>query len=296
MKIIVFVFCSFFLFSACSFNQPKTLEDAFIRSLQKNNFELLSPYLPDRDFYNSVEEKEPARSRTQVDLSLVESRKRIKDEWESILNNVKEKKIDLSAVVLKEVLYFNPFTDNRVNEAMVINYEYQGKRWDDLQLIIGRVKNKICILSIPNPIRVFSMTDPECKATLEAKTWIDTHKPEFKQELEDLTDKIIKMVKENDLEQFGKLLVYRGPDETKRWKDTLNMNDSLDRKQASEFLQRANRLLKSCEQTGKKEIHTEKESEGIWIIMPIICGEKKISFAYLRINNQLLLGDVGVDE
>jgi hypothetical protein len=74
------------------------------------------------------------------------------------------------------------------------------------------------------------------------------------------------------------------------------MSDSLDREQASEFLQRATRLLNSCELTGKKEIHTEKESEGIWIIMPVICGQKKISFAYLRINNQLLLGDVGVEE
>jgi hypothetical protein len=163
--------------------------------------------------------------------------------------------------------------------------------WDDIQFIIGRYNTRTYLLTIPNPTRAFSMADSDLRATNEAKAWIETQKPDFKKNIEDVTRKIINDVKENNIESFAQQIIYRGNEESRRWRSGVNINDSLERRQAEEFMQKVGSHIEKCDTYEAGEIMTERESEGVWIVLPMKCGDKIISFAYLRVNNKLMLGD-----
>ena len=53
--------------------------------------------------------------------------------------------------------------------------------------------------------------------------------------------------------------------------------------------------IEGCTTYNAGEIDTQKEIEGQWVVLPLNCGDKTIIFAYLKINNQLMLGDIKVD-
>lgn len=289
---IFFVFAVFF--AACKNNtQNQTLEKAFLKSLQKNNVELLKDYLPDITFYKSLGDKMPKRTDEQIKEFLAESNDRVKVAWQNTLFNAVSKKMDLDKVIIKEVFYYDPFKKDEQSEAMVINYEYNGRTWDDLQFIVNRYRGKTYLLGIPNPTRAFSMADPTLRATNEAKTWIEMGKPEFKKSLEDQVKKIISSVNGNDLVSFAGNLVYRGNDASRQWRSTLNINDSLEKLQAADFMTRASHYLKDCGNYRTGEILSERESEGTWIVMPVKCDNNKIiQLAFLRVDGRLLLGDI----
>jgi hypothetical protein len=282
------------LCAACNNKQPGSFEEAFILSLQKNDFTVIKSYLPDKDFYLSLGEKMPKRSDEEIQKFLDESNERIKEAWQNTLLNVAEKKMDLSRLKIREVILHDPFPRDETSEAMVVDYEYNGQVWDDLQFIIARQKGKTYLLGIPNPTRSFSMTDTELRATNEAKAWVEMQKPEFKKELEELTAKLIKAAKENKLDEFGGHLVYRGADETKQWRTAINMNDTTERKLAEEFMQRVSHTVEPCTNYETGTIMTERESEGVWIVLPLKCSGRVVSFAYLRINGRLFLGDTEI--
>jgi hypothetical protein len=280
-------------FISCSDSHPKKLEDAFILSMQKNDFKLLHDFLPDRKFYDSVSQKMPTRTDKEIDDFLMQTHEKIKQAWQNTIYTAAEKKIDLNKVVIKEVLYHDPFPNDEASEGLIINYEYKGSVWDDLQFIISRRTGKVVLLDIPNPTRAFSMQDKELRATNEAKAWIEMNKLEFKKNIEELSTKIVDAAKAKNLDEFGKHLLYRGDDISKQWKTALNMNDSSERSQAAQFMERFNRGLGNCSSYKTGNFVTERESEGVWIIWPLDCGDKIFTLAYLRINDRLMLGDIG---
>ena len=281
----------FLLIISCNDSAPKKLEDAFILSMQKNDFNLLKKFLPNVAYYKSLGDKMPFQKNEDIRKFIEESNQRIKDAWHNAIFNVAQKKIDLSKVSIKDVFYYDPFKRDEASEAMIINYEYKGKVWDDIQFIIGRHNGQIYLLTIPNPTRAFSMTDPELRATNEAKAWIETQKPEFKKNIGEMTRKIIADVKKNDLESFGQQIIYLGNDESRIWRSGVNMSDSLEKQQAKDFMKKVRHHVENCNNYETGEILTERGSEGVWIVLPMKCGDKVISFAYLRVNNKLLLGN-----
>jgi hypothetical protein len=283
-----------FFLLGCRSPQSQKLEHAFLLSIQKNDFEVLRRFLPDKEFYQSLGDKMPPRSDEEINKFIAESNDRVKEAWQNTLFNVLQKKIDLRKVKINEVIYYDPFPKDASSEAMIVNYEYDGRDWDDIQFIVGRYKGKTYLLGIPNPTRAFSMADPELRATNEARAWREIKNPAFKKNLENLTATLIKAVRENDLNTFGWQLIYRGDDESRKWRSALNLNDSTEKKQASDFMQRISASLASCTSYLAGDIHTEREAEGLWIVLPLKCEGKVISFAYLRIHERLLLGDVGV--
>ena len=276
---------------SCNDNNPTKLEEAFILSMQKNDFNMLKKFLPDVAYYKSLGDKMPFQKNEEIRKFIDESNQRVKEAWQNTIFNAAEKKIDLTKVNIKEVFYYDPFKRDEASEAMVVNYEYKGKVWDDIQFIVGRYNGRTYLLTIPNPTRAFSMADPELRATNEAKAWIETQKPDFKKNIEDMTRKIINDVKANDLESFGQQIIYRGDDESRRWRSGVNMSDSLEKQQATEFMQKVFRNIENCNNYETGEILTGRESEGVWIVLPMKCGNKIISFAYLRVNEKLMLGD-----
>lgn len=283
------------LFISCNDSTPTKLEDAFILSLQKNNFDLLKNHLPDKAFYKSLGDKVPQGNDEEIKKAIDTKNEEIKTAWQNTYFNAAEKKIDLNKVVVKEVFYHDPFPNDETNEAMTVNYEYKGKVWDDIQFIISRKTGKILLLAIPNPTRAFSMMDTELRATNEAKAWIEMNKPQFKKDIEEISNKIVAAVKANNLDEFGQYLVYRGQDESKLWRTAANMGDSSERRQATQLMQRVSRNLENCNNYKTGNFVTNRESEGVWITWPLDCGDKIVTLHYLRVNGKLMLGDTDVE-
>jgi len=283
-------------FISCNESFPKKLESAFILSMQKNDFNVLKDFLPDRKFYDIVSEKMPKRTDKEIEEFLKESNERIKQAWQNTIYNAAEKKIDLNKVVIKETIYYDPFPNDDMSEAMIINYEYKGNIWDDIQFIVSRKTGKTILLEIPNPTRAFSMQEKELRATNEARAWIEMSKPEFKKEIGELSNKLIAAAKANDLDEFGKHLVYQGNDLTKEWRVAANLNDPTEKEHAKQFMEQLNKIVQTCPNFTTGNFVTNRESEGVWITWPLDCGDKIITLAYLRINGKLLLGDTDVEQ
>lgn len=296
MRHLIISLLTFLFFISCNDSQPKKLEDAFVLSLQKNNFDLLKDYLPDAKFYRSLGDKVTQGNDAEIKRILDAKHEEIKTAWQNTYFNAAEKKIDLNKLVIKEAIYYDPFLKDETNEAMIITYEYKGSAWDDIQFIISRKPGKIVLLGIPNPTRAFSMQDSELRASNEAKAWIELSKPEFKKNVEELSNKLVAAAKANNLDEFGKHLVYRGSDENKLWRTPVNMNDSTERLLAAQFMQRLNKNLENCNNYKTGNFVTNRESEGLWITWPLDCGNKIVTLHYLRINERLLLGDTDVEE
>jgi len=295
-KLFIYLFTALSL-GSCKNNQaPTTLEKAFILSLQEKDFGLLEPYLPDIALYKSLGNKMPARSDKEIKEFIDKGNEKIEVAWKNTLFNADEKKIDLKKVEIKEVIYYDPFIQDEQSEAMVINYTYNNQTWDDLQFIVNRQKGKTYLLGIPNPTRAFSLTDTSLRASYEARLNLETRKPEFKKSLEEQVKRIILSVKEKNSAVFAENLIYRGKDENRRWKSALNLNDSLERAQANVFMERVSRYIEGCENFETGEIKLERESEGIWILFPIKCGNKIMYFAFLKVGDRVLLADIDARE
>jgi hypothetical protein len=293
-----FLLClpAFLFLISCNDSQPKKLEDAFVISLQKNNFDLLKDYLPDEKFYKSLGDKVPQGNDAEIKKIIDAKHEEIRTAWQNTYFNAAEKKIDLNKLVIKDVIYYDPFLKDDTNEGMIINYEYKGSAWDDIQFIVSRKSGKIVLLGIPNPTRAFSMQDKELRATNEAKAWIELSKPAFKKDLEDLSNKLVTAAKANDLDEFGMHLVYRGADENKLWRSPVNMNDATERQLAAQLMQRLNKNLANCNNYKTGNFVTNRDLEGLWITWPLDCGDRIVTLHYLRINDKLLLGDTDVEE
>ena len=52
--------------------------------------------------------------------------KEIKQAWQNTIFNAADKKIDLNKVMIKEVVYHDPFPNDETSEGMIVNYEYKG--------------------------------------------------------------------------------------------------------------------------------------------------------------------------
>jgi len=50
--------------------------------------------------------------------------------------------------------------------------------------------------------------------------------------------------------------------------------------------------LLNCDKINYEEVRIKKESEGIWYVITANCGNKKNNYAFLKINNSFVLGDI----
>lgn len=286
------IFC--FAVSISSYSQVTTetgLGETFIRSIKDNKFDLLTRFFPTVEFYKSIQ---GGNKKTEAEIKkiLQQSNDRLKQNWLKIASSVKSRNYNMDKVEFAEQIIFNPFDKKSEMEAMVVVYKHEGKTWDDLSFIVSRWKGKIFLLEIPNPTKAFTFYDETLKESKTAKAALEIAKPGFKKILEEKVKSIIALVNENKLSEFAQNLVYRGEDENRKWKTQLNVNDSTEKQQAKEFMKRVERSIENCSGYKTGDVKTEKESEGTWIILPLICGNKTVLFAFLRIGENYLLGDI----
>jgi hypothetical protein len=294
MRQLLFFLLILLLLTRCTDQQPKKLEEAFLLSVGKNDFDLLKSFLPDRDFYVSQVSK-GNESDDEIKEIVARKNEELSVAWQNTIYNVVTKKIDLSKVMIKEVVYHDPFPNDSISEAMTVNYEYKGSTWDDIQFIVSRKTGKTILLSIPYPTRAFSMYDKDLRATNEARIWLEIGGPEFKKNLNELTMKMIAAAKSNNPDEFGQYLLYRGDDEKRKWKTPLNMHDSLDRQYAIDLMKRVHDNMKQCDAYQTGNIITKRETEGVWLTWPMNCGNKIVTLSFMKVNGKLLLVDTDIE-
>lgn len=91
-------------------------------------------------------------------------------------------------------------------------------------------------------------------------------------------------------------IIYRGEDKKRAWKDFANYNDSLEKIGVDNVCYRINGSINQASSYTIEKYETENESEGNWHVLQITYirkgVQKKASFGFLKIGNQLGLGDI----
>jgi hypothetical protein len=294
---------SFFLSGAVNFLQAQNnkLADAFIESLVKNKFEMLRNYLPSGDILRLAAPNEMGRkSAKQVDKAASEMHKQFETQWKTCRANALAKGMNLNALTISEAIVYNPFEkrDNKL-KAMVIAYKYNDKVWDDITILVIEAARKIYISGIPNPTRAFSMNEENNGMELaNARAYKQSDDPNTLKRLQLLSAQVMEYVRKGDGAALAPLLVYRGEEQAeRRWKDSCNFANEADRAYTQSFIQSQAGLANTCKTMTFGKLKTERESEGVWFVLPVNCGaDKKKIFAFLYIKGDFRLGDIDKEE
>jgi hypothetical protein len=292
--LFIFTFGILF-FTACqNKTEPSSLDKALIRSFKDKNIEVLKKYFPTKSVYKLLGKELPKRSDEEIDSFLSNNDRRLIEGWNKMIEIIEAKKIDPGKINIKESIVYDPFRESSLR-AMVIVYEYDNKTWDDLSLIIHKNGDSTYLLEIPNPTKAFSFSDTSLAESSLAKNIIEIKKPEFQQSVEKHVTQLINWAKNGNIKEFAGFVVYRGEDKNRSWKSAINMQDDEENKQAINIMEKVQRVIKDCNNFSFGKIHAERESEGYWIVQPVICGDKTVSIAFLKINDKLLMGDIDVE-
>jgi len=88
-------------------------------------------------------------------------------------------------------------------------------------------------------------------------------------------------------------LVYSGKeDKENRWKRRADPNKPEDIQSSKRLMTKLKEGLLNCDKINYGEVRIEKESEGIWYVITANCSNKKNNYAFLKINNSFVLGDI----
>ena len=271
-----------------------SLDKAFIQSFKEGNFTGLEKFLPTKSFYKSLGKEMEERSDADIDSFLSRANQRLMNSWNDINQSIKEKQIDPSKIKLKESIVYNPFRESQM-QGMVIVYEYDNKTWDDLSMIVRQQGDTTYLLEIPNPTRAFSFADSSLAESSQAKAAIELSKPGFKESLEKHVQQLMDWAKDGNMNEFGSYVVYHGEDENRSWKSAVNLQNAEEKELAERLINRVKSAAEDCSQFSFDTIMSDKESEGFWIVQPVKCGNKIIRFAFLKIRDKMMIGDIDVE-
>lgn len=91
-------------------------------------------------------------------------------------------------------------------------------------------------------------------------------------------------------------VVYRGEDKNRKWKDIANYSNPNEKTGVDAICERINQSVNQDSNYKILQYSTETESEGTWYILMVSFirkgVEKKAAFAFLKINNRFVLGDI----
>jgi hypothetical protein len=299
MKRNLFIILASFIFVSCntsSADKAASPGEVIIQSLKEKKFEVLESLLPTKEVYKAVATEEKPES--FIDSFIVKNKERFKQDWEKVAETVKSKSIDLSTLKIKDWLIYNPFKNENKNvQAGVLVYEYDGKTWDDIMILVATVNGKTHLLQFPNPTRAFSFSDSSLRNVSDAKLYKELSDTTFRQKMQDKVKELIGYAQENKTEQLTLNSVYNGDDEARRWKSALNPSEVKEFERGSELIKQINAIMESCTTSATFDsFDYERESEGVWLVQKMKCGNKNIFFAFLQINGKLLLGEVNADQ
>jgi hypothetical protein len=281
------------LLSCASKSKQNSLPSVFIQSLQKQDFDLLLPYMPTPEFYKSLHENVQKRSEEEILNYITENKEKIKSAWSAIAARVREKKVNLPGISVKETL-FNQFSKSEKLKVMVVVYEYEKNTWDDMIFVIGDAQDKLVLLGIPNQTSFLSMEDKSLTSSQTVKLINELEKPAFQKSLRNRVKQLVDFARDNKTKEFTECMVYRGEDESRKWKSAMTTADPDENGRVALLMKIIQTEMQDCQDYSYNKTTTDQESEGTWIVQPVICGESTVYFAFLRIDGKLLLGDIEI--
>lgn len=117
-----------------------------------------------------------------------------------------------------------------------------------------------------------------------------------KENVKQTIKKLFELVEAGKSNQLANYIVYRGNDKNRKWKDNCHYDVEEEKYQVQNLHQKiADRYLPYKYEF--VNFFSEKESEGEWLVweMKFFTGDdetKKVYFAFLKVNDQYLLGDI----
>jgi flagellar biosynthesis GTPase FlhF len=100
----------------------------------------------------------------------------------------------------------------------------------------------------------------------------------------------------NNYDKAADYLVYRGPDKTRKWKDSLNPTNPEERKAAEGACRSIKSMLEDLGDFQYEKFFTQKQSEGEWLAWEGTFNKsgnkEKYLFAFLDIGGRYALGDI----
>lgn len=270
------------------------LDSAFIRSLQKGDFNQLKPFLPTRALYKSLEKDNPQKTDAAIDAFLLKNTARLKENWNKVLQNIRSNKLNLKQVNPRETL-LHPLQPGSPVLGLVLVYEYGGKLFDDFTLIVSMYADKTWLLEIPNPTSFLQLRENGLRNSTEARNAILLNDPGFKEKMAAQVSTMIRQAAKDSLEAFAAAVLFHQPGDTSSWKRPVRPAVAAELDIARNLMAQVLKITGNCNDWQSQELMLEKESEGTWLIQPVKCGDKQVYFAFMLLNDRLFLGDTDQD-
>jgi hypothetical protein len=272
------------MLSSCANEKQKdSLPETFIESLIQQKIELLEPYFPTIEFHKSLERNGTGQSDSAAMNFVEASNLKLKENWTKIIERIRSDNIDLSKLKIEDTISAQPFWSKKISKTVVL-YSYENKTWDDMVFIVGELNGKQFLLEIPEPENVFSMKDTSLAASKAVRFENEMRSPEFKKSLQDRVDKIISYAKANKVKEFSEYIHYPEADPA-----SVGGNPELI---SAGLMEKINNIMSNCDKPVYGDVNSLDLPEGKWIVIQMKCSDKFIHFAFISINNQLLLNDV----
>ena len=109
-------------------------------------------------------------------------------------------------------------------------------------------------------------------------------------------EKILELVKKEDYKKLAPLIVYRGEDKARKWKDICSATEAIELDRVKNIASKIKKYLGEDFKYSYDKYESETESEGTWhvlILKTTYKGESKNrAFAFLEIKGVFALGDI----
>jgi hypothetical protein len=234
------------------------------------------------------------RSAKQVAQMATDMHKRFEENWKTCRQNALEKGIDLKALRISETVLCNPFQQGESSlRSLVIGYSYNDVVWDDITILVIETVRKTYISGMPNPTHAFRMNaENNGRELANARAYKQLEDKNTMQQLQQLSAQIMEYVRTGNGEKLAPLLVYRGNDAARRWQDSCSFANAEDKDYIEPFIQSNAALAQQCKTMTFGKLRSDRESEGIWFVLPVTCGNRQKIFAFLYVKGAFRLGDV----
>lgn len=298
MKKLPTLLLVFFLFSVSTFAQPGfDIAKAIVKSFIANDFNVLQPYLLNEtnaikafpDNFKGLNKKE---IKDKVDLA----NNGLSDKWQTIKEFISENGVEVGKVEIKDIVIY-PAIPGSEMLALIARYEYEGNLYEDFSLIVMQIDNELFLLDFPSSTRTLVLHNVAVSEFDNLKENKPKASGNYEDKLKERVEVLLSVIPEEDPSMFGNFCVYRGDDETRKWKDRVDNYKMDEMQHAISWKMKLNKALTNCPEFGYEKYLSERESEGVWIVQPILCANGvKIYFAFLEIKGELLLGDIEIEK
>jgi hypothetical protein len=106
---------------------------------------------------------------------------------------------------------------------------------------------------------------------------------------------LFELAKDDKYSDAASYIVYRGMDESRKWKDVYDYENAKDQEDVVNICSRIKTYLEIGGDYEFRKFKTETESEGEWFIWEVSfykLEDKRVYFAFLKIKGKYCLGDI----